>query len=41
LMCIPQLLALSRIQHTARLQSKASGVSTARRAHGSTTLYAA
>lgn len=39
-MSIPQLLALSHIQHTAPLRSKALGVSAARRAHGSTILYA-
>jgi len=40
-MRVPQLLALSRIQHTAPLQSTVEGVSMVHRAHGSTILCAA
>ena len=39
-MCLPQLLALSRIRHTTRPQSEVLGVSKAHRARGSTILYA-
>jgi hypothetical protein len=40
-MCIPQLLALSRIQHIAPPQSTVLGVAMVHLARGSTILYAA
>jgi hypothetical protein len=40
-MCVPQLLALSRIRHTVPPLSEALGVAVVHHTHGSKILYAA